>query len=113
MAQTLPKSMRQKNRYLVFKVHTKNNPHRRDVVKSIQKTHLHLYGEAGAGRHDQYVMDYNTDKKMGIVKCRHNYLGETRAALTLLHKIKNTDAFLEIQKITGTLKKARNLIEQA
>ena len=108
--QVLPKSLRKRNRYLVFKVHADGDVDRRLLVKSILQTHLRLYGEAYAGLHGVWVLDYDGGVKKGVLKCVHKYVGEARAALTLVKGFGKHKGFIEVEKTCGTLKKARSLV---
>lgn len=104
--------MRQRNRYLVFKIHSEKKFKRADIVNAVQEKHLQLYGELASGIHNLWVMDWYEKKKKGIVKTTNKSPDYIRGCLTLITEIDGKKAVFEVIKTTGTLKKARNLIEK-
>jgi RNase P/RNase MRP subunit POP5 len=110
MMTLLPKSAREKNRYIVFKIHCEHKPVRKDVVNAIVNSQIRLYGEVGAATQNMWVMDYEQGKKAGIVKCNHKSVRHVKASLALIDSISKKPVAVEVVKTCGTLKKARSLI---
>ena len=108
----LPKSLREKNRYLVLKVRCECIPERNDVVNALVKSQLDLWGQAGAAQQNMWVMDYNERTMKAAVKCNHKSVRQVKASATMVSRIKNRPASVEVLKTCGTLKNAREILEK-
>ena len=81
MANVLPKSLREKNRYIVFRINCDKKLERAGVVKSIVSSQLRLFGETGSARHNMWIMDFEEEASQGIVKCAHKSVDEVKASI--------------------------------
>jgi len=107
----LPKSLREKNRYIALKIRCDVELERNDVVNALVKSQLDLYGQVGAADQNMWVMDYDEKTVRAIVKCKHKSVREVKSAAIMISKIKGKPASLEVIKTCGTLKTARKYLE--
>ncbi|MBD3261667.1 MAG: ribonuclease P [Candidatus Altiarchaeales archaeon] len=112
MPKLLPKTLRERNRYIAFEVVSNQRPSRRDLVSSLWYYHLRLWGEYGASRSSLWLMDWDKEKARGIIKVNHKSVDDVRATLALTSKIDRDDALIHVLKVSGTLKKARQAISK-
>jgi ribonuclease P/MRP protein subunit POP5 len=99
-------SLREKKRYVVFEVVSKNNFSIKDVKKEIEKTSLNLIGTLGFSKAGIMVLnDY--ENKRGIVKVNNKYVNELKMALALIKNIEEKKVIVNSVGVSGILNKAR------
>jgi ribonuclease P/MRP protein subunit POP5 len=111
MPKPLKPTLRERNRYLVFEVTSDHDFDRKDVVDSIWETLLRLYGEVGAGKTSLWVMDWEKERKRGILKVNHGSVNTLKTSTAVVGVIKGRKAIITVLKTTGTLKKAREMLK--
>jgi len=101
-----------RNRYVIFRIMSseKLDLNKYQLLKIIFSSVLKLYGEVGASFIHINLIEYDANLQKGIIKCNHNALVMLRAALCIIHEINGKQAFFHIIKVTGTLKKAREIL---
>jgi len=104
--QLLP-SLRERNRYIAFEVISDSDIGREGVMKAVWGSVLRFLGELNTSRTGLWVMDWNDEKKKGILKVNHKNVDEVKAALTLVKEINGKGVILHILGISGTVKKTR------
>ncbi len=107
MPKPIPPTLRQRNRYMVFKILSDSTYDRKQVVNAIWDNMLRLYGESGVSETSLWMMDWDEKKSRGIIKVNHKSVGLVRAGLTLVKEVNGKKALLQVLTISGTLKKAR------
>ncbi|MFH1055843.1 MAG: Rpp14/Pop5 family protein [Candidatus Altiarchaeota archaeon] len=107
MPKLLKPTLRERNRYLVFEAMSDNALERKDVVDAVWSSLLRLYGEVGAAKTSLWVMDWDAKKKMGILKVNHKSVDTMRSAATMVKEINGKRTSVNILRVTGTLRKAR------
>lgn len=65
---------------------------------------LKLYGEYGASQTHLTLIDYDAQKKLGILCTVHTSLNTVRAALASITQIRDRPAAIHILKVSGTIK---------
>ncbi|HDH41146.1 MAG TPA: ribonuclease P protein component 2 [Candidatus Altiarchaeales archaeon] len=104
--QLLP-TLRERNRYIAFEVISDSDIGREDVVKAIWSSVLRFLGELNASRTSLWVMDWNDEKREGILKVNHKSVDEVKAALALVKEIDGKRVIFHILGISGTVRKTR------
>lgn len=106
--QTLPSSLREKKRYLVFEIHSPDDHELGDVVDAIWDAALDLFGEKGVAEAEPWVIKdlFDEDAQRGGMKVNKDMAEQMRAALTLITEIDNTSASLHVLGVTGTMDSA-------
>ena len=100
-------SLREKNRYIVFEVISKNKVKFENVKKEIFNMSNKMLGEFEMAKTGLMVLD-DWSNQRGIVKVNRAYTDKVRAAFLFIKKINDYDVILQTRGISGILKKARN-----
>lgn len=103
----LPPALRQKERYLRFKVHSEEAVELGELVDTIWKSSLNYLGTKEVSEADFWVIGNKFNKKTqtGIVKVNRDKKDEFRAALCLIDRIGDKKGFIQIEKVSGSIKK--------
>ena len=104
-------SLREKKRYLVFEVMSKEKINDFDAVSStIWECSMQFLGKLGAAKAGIIVLNnkWNPELQRGIIKVGHKHVDELKAALIFGSKISNKDVIFRSIGVSGILKKAEN-----
>ena len=99
-------SLREKKRYLVFEVKTKDNFSFADIKKAIIKSYKDLFGEIGLSRAGLNFVSFENNK--GIVKVNNRDVNNFKASFCFLRKINKQDVVVRSLGVSGMLKRARS-----
>lgn len=102
--------MRQRNRYLNFRIVSDIPISRKDAVDAIWSSFVSMWGQVGASKTGMWVMDYIPQTKNGIVKVNHNSVKQLRSAISSVTAISGARARIDVKRSSGTLRKARELL---
>lgn len=108
MAKTiLMPTLREKKRYLVFEVISKQKKQAREVDESIWSSCLDYLGEKGCAEAGIHVLKEKWDgaKQMGMVKVNNKYVNDLKTAMALNNKL-----MIKSLTTTGMIKKAQERI---
>ncbi len=108
----LPPTLRERRRYIQFKVHSNKKHSREEVVRAIWKNLHENLGTFHTSKSSAWVMDYDPKHQKGILRTNHKKQLEVKTSLTLLQDIKREKAFISIEKVSGTIKKIRETLEK-
>ncbi|MDI9619931.1 MAG: Rpp14/Pop5 family protein [Candidatus Nezhaarchaeota archaeon] len=98
-------------RYLVLHVHAPLDLEARDLERSL-RGHIRMFlGVYGLSRCPFKLVAYDREGKIGIVRCPHDSVEALRAALAFLSDIGGVPSSLHVVKSSGTIKKARKVVE--
>lgn len=102
----LPASQRKSYRYLKFKVHSKEIVDTGDIVEAVWNSALKFLGTRGAAETDFWVLGnkFNEENQEGVIKVRRDKVEELRASLTLVSGFSGEEGFIEVTKVSGSLK---------
>ncbi|MFC2154244.1 Rpp14/Pop5 family protein [Candidatus Altiarchaeota archaeon] len=103
----LPPTLRERNRYLSFKVEGGKPFKDEDVGKAVWFNCLRILGEAGLSGTGLRVIEFDAKKQMGILKVNHKSVDKTRASLALIKEVDREPAAFHTIRVSGTVKKAR------
>lgn len=105
----LPPSIRQKKRYMKFRIHSEEEFELGKVVDAFWDSILDYSGAEGASRIDPWIIGnlFDEDKQEGVFKVRSSEEDTVRAALTLLESVDGEEAFVEITRVSGSLEKLK------
>ena len=101
-------SLREKKRYIVYEILSKNKIFQKQVEREItKKTHdfLGIYGASEAGI--QFLKDWNQEKQRGIVRINNKKVDHIKTTMGLINQISEEKVSLNPIKVSGTLKKVR------
>ena len=104
-------SLREKKRYLVFKVISKEKINDANKISNaVRHCSLQFLGQLGAAKAGIMVLNNKWDSKLqrGIIKVSHKHVDAVKAALTFANKIDNNDVVFMSLGVSGILRKAEN-----
>ena len=104
-------SLREKKRYLVFEVISKQKINDFDLVSNaIMESSLNFMGQLGAAKAGLMPLanKWNPELQRGIIKVSHKHVDGLRASLALAHKAGSQEAIFRSLGVSGILKKAEN-----
>ena len=102
-------SLREKKRYLVFEVISKDKVKSFDAVSSaIWQSCMQFMGQLGAAKAGILPLEnkWNSENQKGIMKVNNKYVDHARASLIFANKIDGKDVILRSVGVSGILKKA-------
>lgn len=105
----LPPTLRSQKRYVVFEVISENKITYSDLMNSIWGSMLSFLGELGSSEAKMWIVQnlYSEKEQKCVIKCRHDYVEQVRAVLSLIQMVGETRATIRILGVTGTIKSAR------
>lgn len=106
----LPPALRQKDRYLSFKIHSKGDIKLGELVEAVWDSCLRYLGTKETSNADFWIIgnQFNKDKQKGIAKVNREKTSEFRAALALVESIGSQKAFIEVEKVSGSIKNVKD-----
>jgi ribonuclease P/MRP protein subunit POP5 len=107
MPKLVKPSLRERNRYVVVDIMSERQLERKPVVDAIWGALLRLFGEFGAAKTSLWVMDWEPQKRRGIVKVNHESVDMLRAAAATVKEIDGKKAIISVTRVSGTLRAAR------
>ena len=101
-----------RNRYLIIQVYCDPNCKldKHLILNSIFDSVLTLFGVLGASGMYLNLIYYDVEMRRGILRCVHTVVPLVRAALSLIWHIRSCPIFIRVLKITGSVKKAREIL---
>lgn len=109
--QTLPSSLREKQRYIIFELITEADARTLgQVVDATWEAALDLLGETGVAEADPWVIKdlFDEERQRGGIRVHKDAVEEMRAALALITDIGGATATVYILGVTGTMDSARD-----
>src|SRR3989344_4746496 len=99
----LPPTLRPTVRYIVFQVISENKIKYDDINIAAWGGMLSFLGEFGSSDVKLWFLKelYDEGRQMCVVKCRHDYVEQVRAVLSLVQIVGETRATLHILGVTG------------
>lgn len=101
-----------RRRYLALKVEGEKTVEEKELIQTIWKTILQLFGEHGASQARLALIEYNKQKNLAILHCSHMALPMVRAVIASVTKINGKSASLHVVGVSGTLKALRRQTQQ-
>lgn len=102
----LPPTLREKTRYLNFKIYSEDDIELGEFVDEVWNACLSYIGSKGCSEANFWVIGNLFDKKRqeGIIRFNKGSEEDIRAALSLINTFNNKKGFVAIQKTSGTVK---------
>lgn len=104
-------SLREKKRYLVFEIISKEKINDVNLVSSaVWDCSLQLLGQLGAAKAGIMMLNnkWDAQAQRGIIKVGHKHVDALKSALLFADKIGSTDIIFRSLGVSGILKKAEN-----
>ena len=91
-------------RYLAISLDSDDAFSEQEVSDALFQAVRELFGEYGVSSVRPRLIEYDEEKRAGIVRCDRSSTREMRAALTLVTEISNSDAAVRVMAASGTIK---------
>jgi len=106
----LPPSIRQKKRYIKFKVRSEQEVKLGEVVDTVWDKCLNYLGTKETSDIDFWIIgnQFNEKNQDGIIKVNRDKLEEFRACLALIGSLGNKKGFIQVEKVSGSIKKCQS-----
>jgi len=102
------KSMKIKKRYISFEAASSANLKKSDVIKAVLQSTVRFLGENLSSELNLWVLEYDEEKRLGIIVCNREHLSEVIASLALINRINEHDGTIRTLKVSGTIKGLRS-----
>ena len=99
-------SLRQKKRYIVFEILSKEQFSFSDAKKAVDETLLLFLGQLGLAKALPMMLKEKYKNNTFLLKINNKYVDQAKSAVILIKKIKNEPVILRSIITSGTLKKA-------
>ncbi|OQX17927.1 MAG: hypothetical protein BWK75_07050 [Candidatus Altiarchaeales archaeon A3] len=108
----LPPGIRERKRYVIFKVISENSRRfsKEEILRGCLYAVHSFLGDNKMGDANIYLIDWNENFGLGILKTSHETKDEIVVALSLLSAINETKISVILLNTTGTIKKAKEII---
>jgi len=105
----LSPTMRERRRYLVFQVVSKEKMPFSDISNGIWHSVLNFLGELGTAESEVWVIknSWDEEKQLGIIRCEHTAVEKIRTALALVQRIGDQPVIVRVLGVSGTIKSAK------
>jgi ribonuclease P/MRP protein subunit POP5 len=100
----MPPSLRERKRYIAFKLEGDEPFSRDQVVREIWNQTLGFLGENQASELNLWVLDFDEDRQEGFLTCSHKGVGKVKACLGLVGMVDNNKAQIQVLGVSGTIK---------
>ncbi|MEM5777391.1 MAG: Rpp14/Pop5 family protein [Candidatus Aenigmatarchaeota archaeon] len=106
----LPASLREKNRYILFKIISEEPIEYSDLESAIWNTMLDFLGEHGTSKTSVWIIKDRWDKNSQtcIIRCNHLSVPFLIATLGLINRLGDIRIAIKILKVSGTIKGCNN-----
>ena len=106
----LPPSLRSHKRYIIFEIVSDEPVAYNELLSAIWNSMLDFLGELKSSEAMIWLIQnlYDESGKQGVIKCRHDFVENMRAVLSLIQTVGETRVIIKILGVTGTIKSARN-----
>jgi len=99
-------TLREKKRYIYFKVRSRNTVRFVDVKNAGWDSILDIMGELGAAKANPHFIRnlWDNSKQEGVIRCSHLFTDQIKLALSLIHHIGDEQVIFQSLKVSGTIK---------
>ena len=99
-------TLREKKRYVYFKVHSKGSLNYVDVRNALFDSVFDLIGELGSAKSNLHLIKnvWNQKQQTGIIRCSHLYVDQIKLAISLIHHIGDEKVVFQGLRVSGTIK---------
>lgn len=102
----LSSTLREKERYISFRVITEEPIEYSDLESGIWSTLLEFYGEFGVSQLSVWLVKnlWDQDKQIGVIRCNNKSVEKIIAGLGFISRIGESRINFKIMKVSGTIK---------
>lgn len=107
----IPPTLREKKRYILFKLICDNPIEENEVNFTINEIMLSLFGSFGSAKINSKLIEWNPKENTGILECERFSEKKAITALQFLREIKGIQVLPNIISVSGTLKSLRESVK--
>ncbi len=106
MKLTKKPTLKEKKRYIYFKVHSNYPVKYVDMRNAVFDSIFDLIGELGLAKSNTHFVKNLWDQKnqTGILKCSHTFVDQIKLATSLIHQIGESQVIFQSLRVSGTIK---------
>jgi len=106
-------SLREKKRYIIFKVHAEETLSFENVSNAIWNSLLDWLGERELAKANVWIIKnlWNGKEQTGFIKCSPKYVDAVKVGLALIHQIGDSKVILQSLRVSGTIKSGKEKIK--
>jgi len=103
---TLSPTLRERERYIYFKIISEESIFYSDLEAGIWQTLLEVYGELGVSPTSVWLVKNLWDERdqTGIIRCNNKSVSKVIAGLGLITRLGESRVIFKILKVSGTIK---------
>lgn len=98
---------RKRRRYLGVEVDCARALSAKEMVDTIQRGVIDLYGVAGLSTVEPSLIEFDEGNQRGILRCNRERVRTFRAALALITDVGGTPAAIRVAGVSGTIRSLR------
>lgn len=108
-------SMREKRRYIIFKVHSEEKLNYPNVRNAVYNSVGNWLGEKEMARANVHIIKNLWDSKgqTGFVRCSHKFVDDVRVGLSLIHQVGDSRVIFHTLAVAGTIKSGKWKLNKA
>ena len=103
---------RVKRRYLAFHIDSDGAPSRKEFMDAVWSAVAKLYGEYGASLTSLSLIDYDGEKKTGVIRTSLATVNLVRASLASILSVVGKEATVHVLAVSGTIKALREKLKR-
>lgn len=102
----IEKMKMERQRYILFEIlqFENKNVEEKVVIDNLWKQFSKFFGEVGSSRIGLYLIEFNSEKSIGIIRCNQLSLSAVRAMMSTITFLEETKITFHVLKVSGTLK---------
>ncbi len=97
-------------RYLAISLDGGDAFSEQEISDALYQAVQELFGDFGVSGLRPRLIEYDEEKREGIVRCDRSHTREMRAALALITEISNSDVAVRVTGVSGTIKSLKAAI---
>ncbi|MEE8401140.1 MAG: Rpp14/Pop5 family protein [Candidatus Hydrothermarchaeaceae archaeon] len=101
---SLPPTLREKKRYVAFKVECDEPVSKEEIIRAVWNRALSLLGEVSAGSLGLRVLDYDNGTREGFLVCRNKDSWKIIGTLVFIGEINGKKVHVYTKGVSGTIK---------
>ncbi|HIP17351.1 MAG TPA: ribonuclease P [Methanothermococcus okinawensis] len=105
MLKRLPPTLREKKRYISFKILYHKELSESEVVFVVRSAVINYYGVWGCSKSNPWLISYNHPK--GLLRIHRNELDFVKSALIMFNEYRNHPINIIVLGVSGSIKKSR------
>jgi len=104
-----PPTMREKKRYLIFRLYSDSPAPYQDVKEAIWNSVLNWLGDDEAPRANVRIIKnlWSQKEQTGFIQCHPKYVDSLKMALALIHQVGDEKVIFQTIRVSGTIKSGK------